>query len=547
MDSQTPKHLMVAHDFTLSNSPSQLCSCLGGNHAGDEVFLCAESNHHSISVWGIDGHREKHALFSPLLSCFLNRKRKQGNASNIERLLLYQHASLQPKAKLKYNTNEDEWLRTTLRCTVVPRVPPTISFFLFSHCWIAKRSQGLALWRRWEFFAWLAPFAAFATWLSLHPSGGTASCGTADFWVTLQFPCNYLPPSRTVGATATSHGNTAPSHPVAARGAARQPRPRCPGSGAGHSRSGGSFCRQPLGRGDPARVCHPSPLTQGGCRVFAGARWHYRSTACLLSEGAVAALQRWGTSSVPSLAREAHTPAGCCAAELRLHPMAAWMLQLLIATTSSVITGGCRQCGHLRLVLSVCSEESSFALWSCVLFPEFPQNLPMNAAISLCVCGILLHKKLQLVTSSGQTQCNPLPFYYTGHSRYQLLTFTASSCKTTAAIYQIGDIWGYLDLRGCCFSVLCKCFFDIYLCKISQAQTQYHYLIISILLLFCLPELLLLSATIRIMEDQKRAFSGKVVKNIKDILLIISTCSNVSGSECKEVLLYAQPAAPPCC
>lgn len=44
----------------------------------------------------------------------------------------------------------------------------------------------------------------------------------------------------------------------------------------------------------------------------------------------------------------------------------------------------------------------------------------------------------------------------------------------------------------------------------------------------CLPELLLLSANIRIMEGQKRAFSSKIVKNIEDILLIISTCSNVS-------------------
>lgn len=101
MDSQTPKLLVLARDLTLSNSPNQLCCCLGGNPAGDEVFPCAESNHHCISVLGIGGHREKHALFSPLLSCFFNRKRKQNNASNIGRLLFYQHASLQPKAKLK--------------------------------------------------------------------------------------------------------------------------------------------------------------------------------------------------------------------------------------------------------------------------------------------------------------------------------------------------------------------------------------------------------------------------------------------------------------
>lgn len=108
MDYQIPKHLIVAHDFTLPNFPNQLRCCLGGDHAGDEVFPCAESDHHGISVWGIGDHREKRALFSPLLSCFLNRKRKHGNARNIGRLLFYQHASLQPKAKLKYNTNEDE-------------------------------------------------------------------------------------------------------------------------------------------------------------------------------------------------------------------------------------------------------------------------------------------------------------------------------------------------------------------------------------------------------------------------------------------------------
>lgn len=189
MDSQTPKHLIVAYDFTLSNFPNRLRCCLGGNHAGDEVFPCAKAIVTGVSVWGIGGHREKHALFSSLLSCFLNRKRKQGNASNIGRLLFYQHASLQPKAKLKYSTNEDEWPRIILRCTVVPRVSPTISFSLFSHFCTAKRSQGLALWRRWEFFVWPAPFATFSTWPSAASLG--RSCRLRVRLIS-ESPCNSL-------------------------------------------------------------------------------------------------------------------------------------------------------------------------------------------------------------------------------------------------------------------------------------------------------------------------------------------------------------------
>lgn len=366
MDSQTPKFLIVAHNLTWSNSPNQLCCCLGGNHAGDEVFPCEESNHHCISVLGIGGHREKEALFSPLLSCFLDHKRKRSNASNIGRLLLYQRASLQPKAKLKYNTNEDEWLWVTLQCTV-PRLLPTISFSLFSHFCTVKRSQGLALWRRWEFFLWPAQFTRFSSWPSAASLGTSCQLRVRPI---SESPCNSLAITcrqAGPGGTATSRGNTAPC----------QPRPRCPGSGAGRSRSGGSFVPTAAWARCPRRVCAPSPVMQGGCRVCAGARRRYPGPPVSAGKALWPRCSAWEPAVPPRWHGRHAPPEGCCTPRLRLHQMAASVLQLLIATPSSGITARCRQCGHPPLVLSVCSEETSFALFGAVFcFQNFSKICP---------------------------------------------------------------------------------------------------------------------------------------------------------------------------
>lgn len=292
-----------AFDFTLSNSLNQLCCCLGGNHAGDEVFRCAENNRHCISVWGTGGHREKRALFSPLLSCFLSHKRKPGNAGNIGRLLFYQHASLQPKAKLKCNTNEDEWLRITLWCTVVPRVPPTISFSLFSHFWAAKGSQGLALWRRWEFFCMTCSICgvfhltlSYTPWevlpdavrlISESPCDSLAiTCHEAGPWGSRPPPTGARPPP-----TLWRRGASAPS--AVPRGAGRA-------TAAPEGASAVSLStRWPR--------LWPSPLPSDGSITL----------AALVS--AVKAQSR--ASSVPSLAREAHTIPGllCCATAAAPH------------------------------------------------------------------------------------------------------------------------------------------------------------------------------------------------------------------------------------
>lgn len=293
---------------------------------------------------------------------------------------------------------------------------PTISFSLFSHFCTAKRSR--------SFLNDLLRLRGFPPDPQLRPLGRPASCGHGWFLSHHAIRLQLLATRQDHGGTATSHGNTAASRAVAARGAARQPGPRCPGSGG----PGGSLLPSASWAQWPARVRHPSPLTQGGWHVCAGTRRHHPGTACLLNEGRSPRCSVWEPAVTPRWHGRHTLPAGCCTPRLRLHQMAALMLQLLIATTSSVITTRCRQCGHPLLLLSVSSEESSFALLElCFVFTDLPQNLPMNAAISLCVCGILWHEELQLVTSSGQAQCNPLPFHYTWHSRKQTLIVKAHS------------------------------------------------------------------------------------------------------------------------
>lgn len=336
------------------------------------IPLCRKQPH-SISVWGIDGHREKHALFSPLLSSFLNRKRKQGSAGTIGRLLFYQHASLQPKAKLKYNTNEDEWLRLRLRCTVVPRVPPTISFSLFSHFWIAKRSQGLALWRRFFLYD-LLRLRHFLPDPQPAPLGRSCQLRYGWFLSHLAIRLQLLATKQDRGG----HGHLPWEHGhLPPRGSSRL------GASAASAVPGERGGPQPVRRELlPSASSTPwpgpclSPLASDAgwlqclCRCAAALPWHRLSPQwrrCSVGEPAVS--RRWHGRRTPQR--------GCCAAGLRLHHMAAWMLQLLIATASSVITGRCRQCGHPPLVLSVCSEESSFALFGAVLcFQNFLKICP---------------------------------------------------------------------------------------------------------------------------------------------------------------------------
>lgn len=62
------------------------------------------------------------------------------------------------------------------------------------------------------------------------------------------------------------------------------------------------------------------------------------------------------------------------------------------------------------------------------------------------------------------------------------------------------------------------------------------------------PELQLPSTTIKIRGGQKRAFRDEIVKNIKNkSMLIMSVQMAHLGSECKDVLFYKQPSAPPHC
>lgn len=171
---------------------------------------------------------------------------------------------------------------------------------------------GFSTWAEMRGFCKPAPFTTFSAYPQLHPWEILPAAGAADFWVTLQFACNYLPPSRTLGATATSHGSTATSRAVAA---ARLPRPQCP--------------REPVRRELPAvilwdTVTLPVSAAPRLCRrvaavaaVRAALPFHRVSPR---GEGAAAPgsvrRQQWCLA-----AREAHPPAGCCAPGLRLHQM----------------------------------------------------------------------------------------------------------------------------------------------------------------------------------------------------------------------------------
>lgn len=209
-------------------------------------------------------------------------------------------------------------------------------------------------------------YEVFLLTLSCTPWDVLPAAGTADLWVTMQFACNYVPPSRTRGHSHLPGEHGTLSAPSAVSGERGGPQPV--------RRELRADSR--LGAVPPPCLC-PLACDAGRlpcvCRCPAALPW----PACLRREGAVAPLQRLGAGGDPSLAREARTARGLLYPRLRLHQMAAWGLQLLTATTSSGITARCRQCGHPSLVLSVCSEESSFALFGAVFcFQNFSKICP---------------------------------------------------------------------------------------------------------------------------------------------------------------------------
>lgn len=329
--------------------------------------------------------QRKACPFQPTAQLFPQSQEEEGSAGSIGRLLFYQHASLQPKAKLKYNTNEDEWLWITLRCTVVPRVPPTILFSLFSHFWAAKRSQGLALWRRGVFFVWPAPFAAFSTWPSAALLGSSCQLRYGWFLSHLAIRLQLLATKQDHeghGHLPWEHGRLPPC------GSAGHVSPSAVPRGAGRAVVG------PEGAAAVSlcdAVTPPASVTPRLWRRVAAVPLPVRG-GITLSPLVSSVRAQWPRCSVwePAVSPRWHgrhaPPPGRCAAGLRLHRMAAVMLQLLIATASSVITARCRQCGHPPLVLCVCSEESSFALFGAVFyFQNFLKICPWMPYFIMCL------------------------------------------------------------------------------------------------------------------------------------------------------------------